>query len=64
MHARSGDEIVVDGQRTGTPQRRGQILDVRMVAGLEHYIVRWDDGKETTFYPGSTAHTLRSTRSR
>src|SRR2546423_1196011 len=35
MHARSGDEIVVDGQRTGTPQRRGQILDVRMVAGVD-----------------------------
>ena len=64
MHARSGDEIVVDAQRTGAPQRRGEILDVRLVAGVEHYIVRWEDGKETTFYPGSTAHTVTRSRAR
>lgn len=58
MHANSGDHIVVDSPRTGTPERKGEILDVRLVGGVEHYIVRWEDGRETTLYPGSTAHTV------
>ncbi len=59
MHARPGDEIVVDAVHTGDPNREGEILEVKTDNGIEHYVVRWDDGKVTIFYPGSTAHTVR-----
>ncbi len=59
MHARPGDEIIVDAVHTGEPTREGEILEVKVTNGVEHYLVRWDDGKETVFYPGTTTHTLR-----
>jgi hypothetical protein len=61
MHAGPGDQIVVDSLHAGDRSRKGEILEVRSADGVEHYIVRWDDGRETTFYPGSTAHTVTPT---
>jgi hypothetical protein len=62
MHARPGDEIVVDATHIGEPNREGEILEVTEANGIEHYRVRWDDGKETIFFPGSTTHTVRLQR--
>jgi hypothetical protein len=56
MHAQVGDEIVVDSMEVGTPERRGTILEVRVAATGEHYLVRWSDGRESFFFPGSTSH--------
>jgi hypothetical protein len=36
-----------------------ECLEVRHVGGVEHYRVRWDDGVEGIFYPGSDAHSVR-----
>ncbi len=58
MHANVGDEIVVDAVHTGEPTRKGEVLEVTHQGGVEHYVVRWDDGKETVFFPGSTTHTV------
>lgn len=59
MHANVGDQIVVDSVDLGGQTRRGEILEVRNESGDEHYLVRWDDnGHETLFYPGSTAHVV------
>ncbi len=58
MHVRPGDEIVVDSIHAGEPPRKGEILEIRSAGDVQHYVVRWDDGKETVFYPGSTTHTV------
>ncbi|MCZ7525118.1 MAG: DUF1918 domain-containing protein [Acidimicrobiia bacterium] len=58
MHANVGDHIVVDATEVGQPQRRGEVVEVRGETGHEHYVVRWEDGHETIFYPGSSAHVV------
>ena len=58
MHANVGDEIVVDGVNLGDPKREGEVIEVETSGGVVHYRVRWDDGRETIFYPGSTAHVV------
>jgi Domain of unknown function (DUF1918) len=65
MHAEVGDELVVDSMHTGEEPRKGEILEVRIEDGREHYIVRWDDnGHETLFFPGPTSHVLHTGRPR
>jgi hypothetical protein len=59
MDARVGDEIVVDAVHTGEPNREGEILEIIDRAGVVHYRVRWDDGHESLFYPGSTTHVVK-----
>ena len=59
MHASPGDEIVVDAMQLGQPPRVGEILEVRHDGTAEHYVVRWDDGHETLFYPGAEAHLVK-----
>jgi hypothetical protein len=58
IHARVGDEIVVDNMTLGHPQRTGQILEVLGEGDAMHYRVRWDDGHESLFFPGSTSHVV------
>ena len=58
MPANPGDEIVVDAVHTGEPKREGEILEVETRDGVVHYRVRWDDGHESIFFPGSTAHVV------
>jgi hypothetical protein len=58
MHANVGDAIVVDSLEVGAPPRRGEILEVIRNDAGEHYRVRWDDGHESSFYPGSDAYVV------
>lgn len=60
MHAREGDAISVDSREVGAPPRRGEILEVLTTDVGEHYRVRWDDGHESIFYPGSDAHVVHT----
>jgi hypothetical protein len=63
MQSEVGDELVVDSLRVGEPARKGEILEVRVDDGREHYIIRWDDtGHETLFFPGPTTHVLHTHR--
>jgi len=59
VKARVGDEIIVDGPHHGDLAKKGEVLEVRDTGGVEHYLVRWDDGHEGIFYPGSDAHSIR-----
>ena len=59
MDAKVGDEIVVDAVHTGEPKREGEILEITERGGVVHYRVRWDDGHESLFYPGSTTHVVK-----
>ena len=59
MSANPGDEIVVEPVNAGAPRREGEILAIETRGGVLHYRVRWDDGHETTFFPGSTTHVVK-----
>ena len=54
-HAAVGDVIVIEGHHVGDSRRTGEILEVLGGPGHEHYRVRWDDDRETVFYPSSDA---------
>jgi hypothetical protein len=64
MDAQVGDEIVVDSVHTGDPRREGEILEILHAGDVTHYRVRWDDGQEAVFYPGSTTHVVHLARNR
>ena len=50
-----GDVVVIEGHHVGEGRRAGEILEVLGETGYEHYRVRWEDGRETVFYPSSDA---------
>jgi Domain of unknown function (DUF1918) len=53
MKAKVGDELVVKGHHVGDKDRRGVITEVRGADDGPPYLVRWDDGHESTFFPSS-----------
>jgi hypothetical protein len=53
MRAGVGDRVVVHGHQLGEPERDAEILEIRGPRGAPPYLVRWDDGRVTTLYPGS-----------
>ena len=55
MEASVGDRIVVKGHRLGEPERDAEVLEVRGHDGAPPYFVRWDDGHEGLYFPGSDA---------
>jgi len=55
QRTRKGDLVVVAGHHVGEPERMGEILAVLGSAGHERYRVRWEDGHEGIFFPGSDA---------
>jgi hypothetical protein len=64
MDASVGDEIIVDGVRTGDPTRKAEILEILHAGNVVHYHVRWEDGQEALFYPGSTTHVVHTSKAR
>jgi Ala-tRNA(Pro) deacylase len=57
---RKGDVVVISGHRVGERERIGEILEVLGEEDRVHYRVRWEDGNESVFYPGSDAAIRRS----
>ncbi len=55
MKATVGDHIVIRGHHVGEHQREGEIIEIRGVDGAPPYVVRWADGHEGFFFPGSDA---------
>lgn len=53
MHASVGDEIHVHGRTVGSSDQRGEIIEVRGENGRPPYVVRFTDGHEALFVPGS-----------
>ena len=64
MHATVGDEIVVDAMHTGDMQRKGEVIEVLDEGAAVHYRVRWADGHESVYFPGSDAHVVSGRGSR
>jgi hypothetical protein len=48
-----GDRLVVESERVGRAAREGEILEVLRSGAEVHYRVRWNDGHESTLYPGA-----------
>jgi hypothetical protein len=63
VRARPGDTIVTGERRIGEKGRTGEILEVLGELGHEHYRVRWDDDRESVFYPSGDV-TIRRARGR
>jgi hypothetical protein len=57
---RRGDVVVISGHRVGERERIGEILEALGEGEHVHYRVRWEDGSETVFYPGSDATIRRA----
>jgi len=55
MRAAIGDKIVVQSHHVGEAERGAVILAVEGEDGGPPYLVRWDDGHESVFFPGSDA---------
>lgn len=55
MKANKGDWVIVHAHLAGEPTRRELILDVHGRDGEPPYVVQWDDGHESTYFPASDA---------
>ena len=55
MRADVHDHITVPGHKVGEGERECEILEVRGDDGRPPYLVRWVDGHESLYFPGSDA---------
>ncbi len=62
MKAAVGDHIVVRGHRVGEPEREAEVIEVKGDDGAPPYRVRWNDGHESVFHPGSDAFVTHAER--
>jgi hypothetical protein len=53
VKAAVGDRITVHGLHVGDATRCGEVLEVKGAGGEPPFVVRWDDGHEAVFVPGS-----------
>jgi len=53
--AQVGDLVIIASHRLGELERFAEILEVVETSTGQHYRVRWDDGHESIFFPGSDA---------
>jgi hypothetical protein len=64
MAGKVGKRIVVESEQVGQPPREGEILEVIEGQTSVRYRVRWTDGHETVFTPGSGSARILPTRKR
>ncbi len=64
IRGQPGDLVIVEGHRVGESPRLGEILEALGAPGHEHYRVRWEDGRETVYYPSSDATIQAAKRSK
>jgi hypothetical protein len=55
MRAKVGDKIVVSGHHVAEPDRDAVVVEVRGADGAPPYVVKWSDGHEGLYFPGSDA---------
>lgn len=55
MKAKPGDHIILAGELVNQPVRAGEVLEARGADGGPPYVVRWEDGHESTMFPGPGA---------
>lgn len=55
MKANVGDQMWVESRSAEQHRREGEIIEVRGADGEPPFVVRWSDGHEALFFPGSDA---------
>jgi hypothetical protein len=55
QNAKVGDLVVISRHQVGDHGRVGQILEVLGEPGHQRLRVRWEDDRETIFFPGDDA---------
>jgi hypothetical protein len=63
VRAKVGDELMVKGRRQGDKDRHGEIIEIRGEKGAPPYLVRWQDSRESVFFPSADAVVVRPRRS-
>jgi hypothetical protein len=53
MKASIGDGLIVKGRRQGDEDRHGEIREIHGEDGAPPYLVRWQDGRESVFFPSA-----------
>jgi hypothetical protein len=53
MDVHQGDRLVIEGNKLGQARRSGEVVRVDGDSGHRRMWVRWDDGHESLFVPGS-----------
>lgn len=56
----AGSTIHVDSPTVGHAPRAGSIIEAIGEQGAIHYRVRWNDGRESIYYPGPDGHVVAS----
>ena len=55
QEAKRGDLVTTSRHQVGDHARLGEILEIMGAPGHERLRVRWEDDRETIFFPGSDA---------
>lgn len=58
MHAQVGDQLTVMGRHQGDGERHGEIIEVDGPDGTPPFLVRWEDGHDSLFFPSSDAQVI------
>jgi hypothetical protein len=58
MKAKVGDRVVTEGVHVDSPRHVGEVIEVRHADGAPPYLVRWEDGHESLWYPGADSHVV------
>jgi Domain of unknown function (DUF1918) len=53
VKAAVGDRLVVRSAHVDGPVRDGEVIEVRGHDGEPPFVVRWEDGHEGLYFPGS-----------
>jgi hypothetical protein len=59
--AAPGDLVVIAARRVGAVEQVGEIIEV-FPGARPHYRVRWEDGHESIFFPGTDASVRPASR--
>jgi hypothetical protein len=56
MRAKPGDRLVIYAHHVGEPAQDAEILETLGDDGGPPFLVRWEDGHVSRFYPSSDVH--------
>ena len=55
MRAHAGDALLIRGHHVGDQDRQAVIIEVHGADGAPPYLVRWEDGHESVYFPSCDA---------
>jgi hypothetical protein len=60
MKAQVGERLLFHGQKVGSANHTGSVLEVRGEDGAPPYLVKFDDGHEGLVFPGTDCQVLHA----